>query len=190
MWHEQVLASPERCGVFLLAFMLQLYWQYPMVTLWALVHNIKPVRITETVLRRGLTVALGMYKDVKVNEGTLSTGGLGQSPMSNPSERRAGAARFRQLVGELRRWRSCAQSLADLFENTHEVALRAALRVLREANLKTYSGKPNYKNIRLVRALVFCNWRHVRRHRGLLENLASVVITRIWYRAINGHVAL
>lgn len=145
----------RRDVLFLLAFMLQLYWHFPMVTLWTLVHNIKPARVTDTVLRQSLKVALGMYKGVKVNQGTLSTGGVGQSPMSNPSERRAGAARFRQLLGELHRWRSCAQSLADLFENTHKVALRAALRVLSEANLKTYDGKPTYKNIRLVRALVF-----------------------------------
>ena len=79
--------------------------------------------------------------------------------MSNPSERRPGSIRFRQLTTELPRWRRCAQNLADLFDSTPKVELRAALRVLGEANMQTYDGKPTYKNIRLLRALVFATGR-------------------------------
>ena len=51
------------------------------------------------------------------------------------------------------------KNLADLFDSTPKVELRAALRVLGEANMQTYDGKPTYKNIRLLRALVFATGR-------------------------------
>ena len=101
--------------LFLLAFMLQLYWNFPMATLWTLVHHIKPTRVTDKVLRRSLKIVLRMYKDVKVDRGTLSAAGVGLSPMSNPSERRPGSVRFRKLIAELPLWRRCAEHLADLF---------------------------------------------------------------------------
>ena len=49
--------------------------------------------------------------------------------------------------------------MADLVDSTSKVDLRAALGILGEANMRTYDGRPVYKNIRLLRALVFATGR-------------------------------
>ena len=144
--------------LFLLAFMLQLYWQFPMTTLWTLLHDVKPARVTGKVLGRSLKTVLRIYRAAKVDRGILSAGGAGLPPTSNPSERRPGSVRFRQLLAELPRWRRCAQKLVDLFDSTSKVDLRAALGILGEANMRTYDGRPVYKTHSSTPRAGLCNW--------------------------------
>ena len=140
--------------IFISMFMLQLYWHWPMTTLWTLLCGTCPLDITRDMLQEKLQIVVAMYKDVKVVNGTLTAGKRGLSVLKNPNERRSGLNRFIELSSELDAWRRCARILAARFEICDKVVLRAVLEILSAAKLRTFGRQNSYKNIRSIRALV------------------------------------
>ena len=140
--------------IFILVFMLQLYWQWPMITLWTLLSATRPTDLTHEMLQEKLKIVRAMYKHVKVRKGVLHAGNIGLSVLKNPSEGRSGVSRFIRLSKEIDVWRNCAEHLAAHFETTFKLVLRPVLEILNDAKLRTYDHKPIYKNIRVIRALV------------------------------------
>ena len=55
--------------IFILDFMLQLYWQWPMITLWTLLSATRPIDLTHEMLQEKLKIVRAMYKHVKVRKG-------------------------------------------------------------------------------------------------------------------------
>ena len=55
--------------IFILVFMLQLYWQWPMITLWTLLSATRPIDLTHEMLQEKLKIVRAMYKHVKVRKG-------------------------------------------------------------------------------------------------------------------------
>ena len=134
--------------------MLQLYWQWPMITLWTLLSATRPIDLTHEMLQEKLKIVRAMYKHVKVRKGFSHAGNIGLSVLKNPSERRSGVTRSIRLSKEIDVWRNCAEHLVAHFDTTFKIVLRLVLNILRDARLRTYDHTPIYKNIQVIRALV------------------------------------
>ena len=146
----------KRRIIFLCPLMLNLYFVWPMMDLWAELREIKPKDVTHSVLTRCLDRIMARYAQLRVKNGTLvlqSTGGL--LVLKNPQERQQGTVRFLKLCAELDAWRLCSKSLESMFENSSQpVALSKALDKLGAANMDAYGDKLCYKNVRLVRSMI------------------------------------
>ena len=77
----------------------------------------------------------------------------GLHPLGNPSERRPGRKRFWELCKHFAAWRKCAASLGHFYDQRDSIDMDEALAVLRQANTLAFKGKPDYKHMRLIRAL-------------------------------------
>ena len=116
--------------VFLLMLMLQLYWSWPMVSLWTSLHDLHPNQLTAPVLKARIRTVVRMFKGLKVVDGQLCASGRGGlSPFRNPSERRSGLLRLNRMCHGLPDLRCCAQSLADYLASVNSVQLRPCLRI-------------------------------------------------------------
>ena len=69
----------------ILVFMLQLYWQWPMITLWTLLSATRPTDLTHEMLQEKLNIVRAMYKHVKVRKVFLHAGNIGLSVLKPPS---------------------------------------------------------------------------------------------------------
>ena len=55
--------------IFIMVFMLQLYWQWPVITVWTLLSATRPIDLTHEMLQEKLKIVRAMYKHVKVRKG-------------------------------------------------------------------------------------------------------------------------
>lgn len=144
--------------IFLLAFALQLYWAYPMVSffhyLQAAVSD--PWSLTPELMTSILTKLQEEYRKEKIRDGVLVAGPPGQHPCSNPSERRPGWVKFKTLIKDWAAWRKCSNKLAILLsEDGGTVGLGQLLSELENANLESYTGnKMHYASVRFMRSLM------------------------------------
>jgi len=125
-----------------------------MTALWTLLCGTCPLDVTRDMLQEKLQIVVAMYKDVKVVNGTLTTGKRGLSVLKKTNERRSNLNRFIELSSELDAWRRCARILAFRFEICDKVVLRVVLEILSAAKLRTFCRQYSYKKIRSIRALV------------------------------------
>ena len=70
--------------IFILVFMLQLYWQWPMITLWTLLSATRPTDLTHEMLQEKLKIVRALYKHVNVRKGCLHAGNIGLSVLKKP----------------------------------------------------------------------------------------------------------
>ena len=135
----------------------QLYWSWPIISAATLVGGRSFQEVSESsVMLDILRTLLKMYGSVKVRRGVLVLGGRGLRPLRNPSERRPGSDRYRQLArGGLKWYDACVAIAAELCLSGPGL-LRRMLTALMNNPTRGYPGREDYGHIRICRLLIYC----------------------------------
>ena len=177
--------------VFLSAFAWQLYWSWPMLSLFKHLEGMSDGALSAANMRRFLGLLKAEFKTEKLRLGHLVEGPPGEHPMSNPSERRPGEERFEKLVADWANWWDCSRELAALLDTEGKVELSDLLSKLAQAGLSAYSGaRTQYASVRFVRMLVHVSgarfadspedWR-------ILRNMTAHVRTAVKHYGLERH---
>jgi hypothetical protein len=147
--------SDLKVVVFLCGFAWQLYWSWPMLSMFKELVVLTTGSLTPKMLRSIMKKLKEEFKTEKVRRGQLASGAPGAHPCSNPSERRPGWVRYEQLCKDWRKWWSCSAKLAELLSSGGKITIAALLSELRIAKMTAYSGSDTqYASVRFVRMLV------------------------------------
>ena len=151
-WHS----TAQVC--FVAGFALHMYWPWTMMQVVLKLLGHKPIIVTGTFMRNISKEIKSMFQGVKVHNGILVNGNAsGLDPFKNPMERQSGFVKFNSLADETKQWQSCCVALAAVLDASDEISIADLLAVIRNSSLSTFSGKADYGNIRLCRAMVFMN---------------------------------
>ena len=125
-----------------------------MQSFWDALKWKKPRSLIARTCRHAWTSLETEFAGLKVVDGVLvAESSRGLHPLKSASERRPGRKRILDLCKSLAEWRKCSVALGRFYDQGDSVDIDEALAILREGKTKTVNGKPDYKIIRLIRAL-------------------------------------
>ena len=134
----------------------QLYWSWPIISAVTLVGTRSFQEVSESsVMLDILRTLLTLYGTVRVRGGVLVPGRRGLRPLKNPSERRPGSDRYRQLARGGLKWYDACVAIAGELSLSGPGLLRRMLTALMNNPTRGYPGREDYGHIRICRLFMY-----------------------------------
>jgi hypothetical protein len=131
----------------------QYYFSWPM---HAFVHEVcshSPARLGSRVSCIGEKIFARFQCSRFWRNGLVTGTSKGIGVTKNPTERRNGIVRFRQILDDFTNSRSMCAAMAAYLQKPGKVSIVVMLKILGESASSVFSGKTTYKNVRICRIM-------------------------------------